>query len=379
MAPKIARITKKESDQIRILEELTNAIVECKTFIEEFTKRNYLLKMLKWRENSRTLAVLDNKVSAALQNLSVRISGSQIDLQVADSNKLDELFIMLNKATSAGGISNQCSATSNIAKINPADLVEIARKAGMHSKEEISDELSSLGISLESINLAINQVMHKMDEISSKIDESMVVDRQRNQELQQLILQGQLEASRRDNMQLNMIMKLTGKELEKKFSTPIETEIMAKRAIAGVQTLGLKVKTIHSHGINDDAHDLDGNNGDKGENGMNGATVSDGKRQIIPGQDGYDGDDGNDGDNGEDGYDGQDGEQCPDYAVYIQILEKHNNGSVTYLIEHSGQGNKHSKEIKLNPETDIMLIDAKGGKGGDGGLGGNGGNGSHGK
>ena len=361
MAPKIVKITKDESEQTRFLDELTNVINECVTFIEEFTKKNFLFKMLTWRDNNRTLSVLDNRVSASLQNLSIRINGSQMDLQVTDSKKLDELFVLLK--------SNGADKCSNMSQVDPTALVEIAKTAGLQSKEEITSELMRCGISLDKISNAIDRVERKLDVISDKMDESLL----KSEELKKIILLGQVEAARRDEMQLNALLSMKGAgvvAVEKKFSVPLETENLVKRANIVKKSSGLQLKLIHYQGIEMDRFSsLNGKDGQNGTNAANGARVSDGVKAKGHGQDGQDGQDGCDGHDADDAQNGEDGDHCPDYSISISLLHSNKNGSRTFSIEHSGHGNKHTSEITLNPKTDVLYISAEGGNGGRGGNG----------
>lgn len=360
MAPKIVKITKDESEQTRFLDELTNVINECTTFIEEFTKKNFLFKMLTWRDNNRTLSVLDTRVSAALQNLSIRINGSQMDLQVTDSKKLDELFVLLK--------SNGADKCSNMSQVDPTALVEIAKTAGLQSKEEITSELMRCGISLDKISNAIDRVERKLDVISDKMDDSLL----KSEELKKLILLGQVEAAKRDQMQLNALMSLKagGVAVQKKFSIPVETESLVKRANIIKKISGLQLKLVHYQGIGlDRFSSLNGKDGQNGTNAANGARVADGVKAKGHGQDGQDGQDGCDGHDANDAQNGEDGDDCPDYSISISLLHSNKNGSRTYSIEHSGHGNKHTSEVTLNPKTDVLYISAEGGNGGRGGNG----------
>ena len=370
MAPKIVKITKDESEQTRFLDELTNVINECTTFIEEFTKKNFLFKMLTWRDNNRTLSVLDNRVSAALQNLSIRINGSQMDLQVTDSKKLDELFVLLK--------SNGADKCSNMSQVDPTALVEIAKTAGLQSKEEITSELMRCGISLDKISNAIDRVERKVDVISDKMDVSLL----KSEELMNIILSGQAESARRD-MELKSMISSKGVSIisskgvgvvaveeKSKFSIPVETESLAKRANAIKKISGLQLKLVHYQGIGMDHYNsLNGKDGQNSANAANGARVADGFNARGHGQDGQDGQDGCDGHDANDAQNGEDGDDCPDYSISISLLHSNKNGSRTYSIEHSGHGNKHTSEVTLNPKTDVLYISAEGGNGGRGGNG----------
>jgi hypothetical protein len=187
-----------------------------------------------------------------------------------------------------------------------------------------------------------------------------------------IILLGQVEAAKRDQMQLNALMslKVGGAAVQKKFSIPVETESLVKRANIIKKISGLQLKLVHYQGIGlDRFSSLNGKDGQNGTNAANGARVADGINARGHGQDGQDGQDGCDGHDANDAQNGEDGDDCPDYSISISLLHSNKNGSRTYSIEHSGHGNKHTSEVTLNPKTDVLYISAEGGNGGRGGNG----------
>ena len=75
---------------------------------------------------------------------------------------------------------------------------------------------------------------------------------------------------------------------------------------------------------------------------------------------------GDDGDGGDDGHDGEPGENCPEYALMISLEKIHDDGCRTYKLEHSGQGEKDVHFLKIHPDKDLILVNARGGMGGNG-------------
>jgi len=367
MAPKITECTKDEHEQIRMLEGLTAAVKESREFLEKFTKKGFLMKMASATKDNRTLTILDTKVSSSLQTLSIRINGAQMDLAVADSKKLDEMFVMMSRAM--GGANNDPN------KMDPNMLAEIARKAGAESKEEISSEMASMGLKLDQIDKAVNAVLakvdvidKKLDKVDSKLDKRFAESAERDEEMRQLMLQNAAEAARRDRIALDLMMKLGGKDIDKKYSSLEETERMGKRAMGTLDLYaGCHVKLIHSHGMGPDSVEkIDGEHGQAGAFGPHPHRARDGQNGRSAGQEGMDGDDGDDGDAGDDGHDGENGTNCPDFAVMIQLEQVHEDGCRTYKIEHSGQGEKEVFHMKIHPDKDVIFVNARGGCGGNG-------------
>ena len=371
MAPKITKITSNENEQIRMLEGITASITESKEFIQGFTKKGFLFKMASAIKDERSLKILDAKVSSSLQTLSIRINGAQMDLAAADSKKLDELFLLMSQGCPKG--------PTNPSDMNPEILAEIARKAGMETKEEISTEMQGMGLKLDEINKAINIVMvkvdiidKKIDTIDTKLDEKFAESKARDEQMRQILLHNQAEAERRDKIALEMMMSLSGnKGVNRKFSNQEETERMGKRALSTIENWeklpDKQVKLIHPHGIGKETIErIDGEHGQHGVNGLSPPHGRSGEDGQSAGQEGLDGDDGDDGDCGDDGHDGEPGENCPEYALMISLEKIHEDGCRTYKLEHSGQGEKDVHFLKIHPDKDLILVNARGGMGGNG-------------
>uniref|UniRef100_A0A7S3M5M1 Uncharacterized protein n=1 Tax=Spumella elongata TaxID=89044 RepID=A0A7S3M5M1_9STRA len=288
------------------------------------------------------------------------------------------MFVMMSQAMGKGG---------NPDEFDPTKLAEIARKAGAESKEEMTAEMQGLGVKLDKIDKAVNAVLakveiidQKLDNVDSKLDKNFAESAERDENLRQIMLQSAAESARRDRIALDLMMKLGGKGIDKKFSTLEETERMGKRAQGVISILSTShVKLIHPHGVGKDSFEkTDADHGQAGVCGADHPRARDGQHGKSAGQEGMDGDDGDDGDAGDDGHDGENGSNCPDYAVMIQLEKIHEDGCRTYKIEHSGQGEKEKFRIKIHPDKDVIYVNARGGNGGNGGAGGHGGKGGDG-
>jgi hypothetical protein len=248
----------------------------------------------------------------------------------------------------------------------------------MESKEEISAELQGMGLKLDQISKAVNAVLEKVDQIDKKMDKmdtkldaKFAESEARDEQMRQILLQGQAEAARRDKIALELMMSLNGKGVDRKYSTQEETERMGKRAVGTIEIMekaGRQVKMIHPHGVGVDT--LDRVDGPPGQNGTTGHTPPPGRpgdHGRSAGQEGLDGDDGDDGDAGDDGHDGENADNCPDYAIMISLERTHEDGCRTYKVEHSGQGEKDVHFIKVQPDMgDVIYVNARGGMGGNG-------------
>jgi hypothetical protein len=113
--------------------------------------------MAGWKNDNFSLESLDKRVSASLQNLSVRLNGAQMDLQLADSAKLNELFILMAGSGPVGAASKD---------LDPGILAEVAQRAGM-GKEEMVGEMQGLGLHLDQIEKGINKVFEKLEQVKT--------------------------------------------------------------------------------------------------------------------------------------------------------------------------------------------------------------------
>ena len=302
MAPKIQKMTKSNEEAEEVLAEVVAAIKGASEFLDKFTKKFFLMKMVRWKKDGHTLALMEGNVSDALQNLSVRISGHQMDLAMADSEKLDKLFDMI--ATAGGG----AGGVSNVSQMDPKVLAAIAKEAGCGSAEEITDELREIGLQLDDIQAAVDDVLgvvraidQKVDKVSDKLDQAAQRQQEADERMQRIILEGQAEAEKRDRIALNRIMQMTGaRGVDKVFSKTEETLRMARRA-EEVQAGGpakssqrYHTKIIHHTGVGSAA--LTPKAGKGGKSAARHAMQRQQSHRDLT--DSLDGEDGVDGDNG---------------------------------------------------------------------------------
>lgn len=382
MAPKLDKAIGNKQEQEATMKPLASAIAECTEFLGKFTKKGFISVMISWKKDDRSLSVLDKKVTNAIQNLSVRINGHQLDQQLEDSEKLDKMFRMLDNFSPA--------VLAQPQQIDPKVFAEIARQAGCQTADQISSELEGVGYKLDEIKDAVAEVMTKIDAMDKKLDnianqisQSMEEQRHQNEDLKTIILQSQAEMRKHEQLTLDKMRDLvSGKSITRKFSTTQQTKQLARRA-EEVAAAGADMIVIHSHGVGfktmNPVNGTDGLHGRSGLGNIHGANGSYGSGRNIDGQDGEDGADGHD---GEDGTDGCDGTNAENFEVFIEyVSEDIKKGTRRYKIEHSGVNGKdeHMVDIKLTKQVFFIFgkggVGGKGGNGGNGGSGGNGGNG----
>lgn len=290
MAPKLQSITQSVDEQERSCKPLVTALNECNEFLLKFTKKGFISVMITWKRDDRSLMNLDKKVTNAIQTLSVRVNGYQIDRQVADSDKLDKVFSLLNGVSAA--------ALSQPAEIDPKILAEVARKAGCTTANEISGELEGLGFKLDQIKDAVEEVMFKIATIDRKLDSlgdqllrSAESQKQQNEELKNIILKSHAEMRKQEMLTLEAMRSIaSGKgEVAKKYSSLQQTRQMARRALE-VATSNVELIIIHSHGVGNRSRVLydgeDGVHGRAGQGFIHGRDGTSGTSYTIDGQDG---------------------------------------------------------------------------------------------
>lgn len=291
MAEKLDKLTNSEQERIATLEPLVLAIKDCTEFITQFTKKGFISVMISWKNDDRAISNLEKKVSNALQNLSIRVNGHQIDRQVEDSEKLDKMMNLLDKIPF-----EKLNAPTTI---DPEILASVAREAGCRTAEHISYELQGLGFELKQIEKAVEQVTKQIDNIDRKLDtlsstilHSMEDQSAKTDALKSLILQSQADMRKAQQQSLQeMMQKLqTGQtEITKIFSNKIETENLARRAVE-IATSGVGLIIVHSHGVGEltrvNINGRNGKNGDSPPPGSNGSHGRNGTQYALDGQDG---------------------------------------------------------------------------------------------
>lgn len=385
MAPKITKVTQSEKEQKEMMLPFLEAVDECTKFLKEFSKKGFLSHMFRNKAENRSLSLLDKKVTDSLQNLSMRVSGSQMDIQLANKEKLDELFNLLNTAAGNATVPNQ---------MDPEKVAEIVKKAGCQSKEEITSELSSVGFKLEEINKAVNAILSKIDKMADNltaIDDSIKrhaqEQKERDEELRNILIQNQAaEIKRAQELTLAAMRVLAGKGAggasaasTEIYSTPNQVDYLAKRA-AEIRPKCGKLFHIHPAGVGSDCADSrDGRPGENGPHGMSFGPAPSGRSGMTPGASGEDGLDGEDGHDGNEGHDGENGENAETFEIMVEFVKEDlAKGIRVYHIEHAGTRGKDDHYLEVPLMNSVIYIDAKGGnggKGGDGGMGGSGGNG----
>lgn len=374
MAPKIVKLCKAEAEQEEMVKPFVEAIGECTEFLTAFSSKGFLSHMFRWKRDGRSLNMLDKKVSDTMQNLSMRVDGQQIDLQVANAEKLDEVFNMLKNASQ--GISEP-------SKVDPDQLAEIVRKAGAQSVEQVSAELQGVGFKLDEIAKTLSSLTDKFDAFADKVDVLAAEQKSRDEEMRNLILHGHAEARKHTELitlaAMKMMAEKGGQMIDEKYCTNTQLEYLAKRS----RELRAKVPTmimLHPHGIGiQTAERRDGDAGTPGPNGQTFPKGSAGASAHAAGADGEDGMDGEDGHDGQEAEDGLNGSSAEDFEVMIEFVsEDASKGTRKYRVEHAGPQGKDEHEIEVSLLNTIILVDGKGGVGGRGGTGGNGGAGSDG-
>jgi hypothetical protein len=362
MAPKITKISASQAEQEAMVKPFVDAVNECTEFLKAFSNKGFLSKMFTWKKDDRRLSMLDKKVSDTLQNLSMRVDGKQIDLQVANAEKLDEVFNMLKK------VSGDAVEPS---KVDPEQLAEVLRKAGAESKELIAEELQGVGFKLDQIDAALKNIMTKFDAFGEKMDLYASEQKDRDAELRNLIIYGQEEARKTaEKLTLAAMRMMTdkgGQFVEEKSSTNQQVEYLAKRS----KELRAKVPElvlVHPMGIGSTS--VVSRDGPPGAPGPPGACFHPGRGGMpgtSPGADGEDGLDGEDGHDGQEGEDGGHGEDADDFEVMIEFIsEDKKKGTRKYKVEHAGPNGKDEHEIEVSLLNSVILIDGKGGIGGRG-------------
>lgn len=380
MAPKILLLSKNLDEQIRIITPFEDALKECNDFIKKFTSKGFLSHMFQWKKDQRKLSALDKKVTDSLQNLSMRVDGKQIDIQLATAQKLDELFDLF---------SNNVNSTTEVEKqLSPDALIEILTKAGCKGQEEITFELSSVGFKLDEIAKITQKISTKLDYLSGKIEvindsiTTLVTSlNDRDDEFKELIMKNFLESQKQvETIALTVMkgMRDNGRNITEVVSTVTQIDRMAERCNEAMKKY--TCIAFHFAGIGEDTRELkDGQEGERGESDLIVRHGKHGMRGSSYGSAGGNGEDGQNGSDGGDGGDGGDGLETSEFEISIEYVSSDiQSQTIKYRIEFAGLNGKEEHFVDINPSKTVFYIDGRGGNGGKGGRGGDGGNGGNG-
>lgn len=394
LAPKLAKIADSKEKQEEMMKPFVDAVNDCSAFLQQFAKRGFLSKMFKATKDGRSLSLLDKRVTDTLQNLSMRVNGSQLDVQMQNTEKLDELMNMMKSAAGNKG---------DLSDVSPDKLAEIVKKAGMESKEEIQEELQGLGLRMDQIQntlASVDKLLHQIDQKLDKLDERLEdqhLDEMRK--LEELRIQQAMFIERMDKLHEKMskvsvseMIQRAGtdgtKAIVEKFSTKQQTEYLAKRgeytwrAMAKLRNHDLNAAMPKAKGaviaIDAQPHEifdcfeslhhghasestkqpvaeelttrsmqilssnpLAGQHGEHGRNGQKRPKGRPGRPGGRPGDDGQDGEDADDGEDGEDGLDGENGQSADDWKINISyVREEDDNGVVDSDANHNAIGKR---------------------------------------
>lgn len=344
--------------------------------------------MFGWKKEGRTLSRLDKRITDTMQNLSMRVDGKMMELQIANSNKLDGLQIMLNGAI---GDANDITA------VPPEKVADILQKAGCKSSSEVSAEMQSVGFKVEDIAKGINFIANKLEKmdakldnldskmdslnenLTAKLDKMMDMAAEKNDALEQANAK-MLEAMRDLNEKLVQIPLAMMRQKEQGrggvqhtevYSTPNQVEYLSKRC-SDIKSKCPHLFLIHPQGVGKKTYkDINGVPGMNGPDGQSHPRGRDGHPGLQPGADGEDGMDGDDGNDGDEGHDGENGEDAETFEIMIEFVkEDKSKGIREYHIEHAGPRGKDDHYIKVPLMNSVIVLDGKGGIGGKGGDGG---------
>eukprot|EP01041_Mallomonas_annulata_P007895 gene7895-16162_t len=365
LAPKISKVSKDPNEQKMMLQGLVDAVNECGVYLNKFTKKGFIMHIMGSTKDQHELSILDKRVTDSIQNLSLRLDGKQLDAQAANTEKLDEILMMIH---------GKMGGSNDTSTVTPDMIADIAKQAGCASAEAISDELQCFGLKLEEISAdllrsigimervdaKIDLTNNKLDNVSDMIQSNALAQEERDKGLQTALLDFTSDSAARETKTLNLIKEIAamqGVNMTPVFSTKQQTLKLATRA-KDLKAQGFDVIMIHPNGIDESKQvKIDGEHGAAGDAGKSG----------NHGKSGFNG--------GPGSPDGHDGEDAPDFEVTIEFLSEdivddkviHN-----FRIEHAGTDGKVEEIVKVDIKKAVFLINGKGGTGGNGGHGGNG-------
>lgn len=407
MAPKITKITESKEKQIEMVKPFVAAVEECSAFLKQFGERGFLSKMFRATKDGRTLSLLDKKVTDTMQNLALRVNGSQMDVQSKNTEKLDELMNLM-KASTAG--------KSDLSQLSSDELAAIIQKAGIEDKKLMHDELQGLGLKMEDIDRtlqSVDKLLQKLDKKLDNIDDKLDLQHQEEMEkLAQLALQQAIFLEKMDKMHEKMSKVSVADTISRagtdgarpiveKYSTKQQVEYLKRRAEFTLQSFqrlknhpsGNQLKNVGATvlAITAQPHEvfdrfetllespaaaseltsesmktllhnpLDGEPGQHGNSGQKRPKGRSGRNGGRPGDDGQDGEDGDDGEDGEDGLDGSNGEAAEDWVINIGYLREEHGPAHSSSIPNATRDKKSPRTAQgIETKYRVYLLEHAG-------------------
>ena len=113
------------------LERLPPLLRQCAAFVEKFSKKMYLRKVLSGHNDAEQLRLVDKALTDCVQNVALSLGAAQLDMQRQQFDKLDQIAMLVSNANDNKTLAPDSAATKEIATCSaPARRHELAAHRG---------------------------------------------------------------------------------------------------------------------------------------------------------------------------------------------------------------------------------------------------------
>jgi len=142
------------------LERLPPLLRQCAAFVEKFSKKMYLRKVLSGHNDAEQLRLVDKALTDCVQNVALSLGAAQLDMQRQQSDKLDQITMAFDKLDQIAMLVSNANDNKTLAP-DSAATKEIADLLGV----QLDDMNSSLTEALSDIKARTESIDAKLDRL----------------------------------------------------------------------------------------------------------------------------------------------------------------------------------------------------------------------
>jgi hypothetical protein len=140
------------------LQRLVPLLEECSAFMVQFQKRSYLGRVLTGFSDGEKLRVLDTAITDVVQNISLSLGATQVQMAQQQFDKLDQLADLVKRSvptTNGGGGGQELSEDSPV-------VGAIARCVGVEVREVMGQ-----------LQFSVDKILENQSDITAKLDAAL--------------------------------------------------------------------------------------------------------------------------------------------------------------------------------------------------------------
>ena len=133
------------------LERLPPLLRQCAAFVEKFSKKMYLRKVLSGHNDAEQLRLVDKALTDCVQNVALSLGAAQLDMQRQQFDKLDQIAMLVSNANDNKTLAPDSAATKEIADLLGVQLDDM--------NSSLTEALSDIKARTESIDAKLDRLL----------------------------------------------------------------------------------------------------------------------------------------------------------------------------------------------------------------------------